>query len=428
MREEADKISTSFAKVTAKLIVNDLLISDIAKVEKTLKSIKETNEAIIYIYIMDENRNIIASTFGDMVPVGLKSWNILGSKRSNVVLLRNKLEVIHDVGVKILDNFGYEMHLGFTETGINELFKRVARKFMLYIAGIIFVVLLLSYLLSKFLTKPLESLYCFTNRLMNKEFGITIVPSGSFEVQRIIEAINNLSVELKNYHDNFRMTFNNLLLTEKINAFNTLKSGLLHEIKSSITSIKLLVSGLDENNIKNEDISIIRIETKNIEKLLKNLTGQITTSDIEIGFVNISEIITNILEDFKEVLIKKNIRVNLQETHDVKYIKGYYSLIEHLFINLLRNSFEAIEQDGVIDIAISYNEEDAVEIVFSDNGKGIPIVYISKIFDPFFTTKKDGTGMGLYIVYNIVKIHFGDISVESKEGFTSFKILLRGTL
>ncbi|MCA1981081.1 MAG: two-component sensor histidine kinase, partial [Calditerrivibrio sp.] len=61
-------------------------------------------------------------------------------------------------------------------------------------------------------------------------------------------------------------------------------------------------------------------------------------------------------------------------------------------------------------------------------GSGIDNITINKIFDPFFTTKKDGTGMGLYIVYNIVKIHFGDIQVDSKPGLTTFKIILRGAL
>ncbi|MCB4204890.1 hypothetical protein LF845_07955 [Deferribacterales bacterium Es71-Z0220] len=427
MREEADKISISFAKVTANMIANDLLLSDLLKIEKSLSKIKKTNNGIEYIYILDENRNILVSTFGEYIPVGIETWNNLEGKDTNVVLLKNKKEIIHDVGVKIIDNLDYEMHLGFTENSIEFLFKRVMDKFIQYIILIVIIVLILSYLLSNFLTKPLSDLYHFANKLMNKEFGVTTTPSGSLEVRKIIETLNNLSIELKRYHDNFKHTFNNLLLTEKISAFNTLKSGILHEIKSSITSIKLLVSGLNENNIKNDDIAIIRDETNNIEELLKKLTGQFVVSEIDIGFVNIHEIIENVLMEFKDSILQKKVAVNYNQSSEIKYIKGYFPLLELLFYNLVRNSLEAIESNGFINISTKYLDE-GVEIIFSDSGKGISTVNLSKVFDPFFTTKKDGTGMGLYIVYNIVKIHYGDIAVESKANLTSFRILLRGTI
>lgn len=86
MREEADKISISFAKVTANMIANDLLLSDLAKIDKNLSRIKNTNTGIEYIYILDENRNILVSTFGEYVPLDIESWNNLAEKDTNIVL------------------------------------------------------------------------------------------------------------------------------------------------------------------------------------------------------------------------------------------------------------------------------------------------------------------------------------------------------
>lgn len=427
MREEADKLSLSFAIVTSRLIVNDLLLGDIVRIKKNLENIKTTNEAIVYIYIVDEYRKIKVSTFGDKIPEGIENWNPLLEKVSNVQLLENKGEIIHDIGVKIVDSLDYELHIGITEKSVEILFKKVIRKFLLYTIVVVLTVLLLSYILSRFLTKPLNNLHSFANELMDKKFGNTIVPSGSFEVKKIIEVMNKLSIELKEYHDNFKMNFSNILLTEKINALNILKSGLLHEIKSSITSIKLLVSGLDETTIRNEDISVIRDETENIEALLKNLTGQPITSGMDIGFVDISNIINEVIKEYESIFKKKNIKVYFSPPEETKYFKGYYALLEHMFFNLFRNSIDAIDFDGNISISIE-NKDDFVEIIFSDGGSGIDNITINKIFDPFFTTKKDGTGMGLYIVYNIVKIHFGDIQVDSKPGLTTFKIILRGAL
>lgn len=427
MREEADKLSFSLAQVISRLIANDLLIGDIVRVKKNLDNIKTTNEAIVYIYILDEYRKVKVSTFNNKIPSGIDKWNVLNDRTPKVQLLENKGEIIHDIGVNIIEGLDYELHIGVTERSIETLFKKVIKKFLIYITAVVIIVLILSYILSNFLTKPLNNLNLFANKLMNKEFGASMKTSGSFEVKRIMEVMNKLSMELKEYHDNFRMNFSNLLLTEKINALNILKSGLLHEIKSSITSIKLLVSGLDETNIKNDDISVIRGEAQNIEGLLKNLTGQLTASDMEIGFLNIVDIIENVIAEFEEILKRENIRVDFVPPEDIKYFKGYSNLLEHMFFNLMRNSIEAIVSDGIIRIVV-VNRDDLLELTFSDTGCGIDSLTINKIFDPFFTTKKDGTGMGLYIVYNIVKIHYGDISVETSNGETTFTIKLRGAL
>jgi len=105
--------------------------------------------------------------------------------------------------------------------------------------------------------------------------------------------------------------------------------------------------------------------------------------------------------------------------------------IQHVFLNLLRNSVDAIPDNGAegkIVIAARENRDgDEVEIRVSDTGRGIPEHIINKIFDPFFTTKDvgRGTGLGLYVTHEIVKQHCGTIDVESRPGAgTTFIIKL----
>jgi len=82
---------------------------------------------------------------------------------------------------------------------------------------------------------------------------------------------------------------------------------------------------------------------------------------------------------------------------------------------------------GIIAINIrerKSKQKELLEISITDEGGGIPEKYISRIFEPFFTTKPKGTGLGLYICYQIIKAHEGKIKVENTEKGAKFTILL----
>lgn len=97
-----------------------------------------------------------------------------------------------------------------------------------------------------------------------------------------------------------------------------------------------------------------------------------------------------------------------------------------VFINLLVNAAQAIEEKGSIEIR-TYVDKDHVCVDIADTGKGISAEHLKKIFDPFFTTKPvgEGTGLGLSVSYEIVKNNGGVIEVASEEGKgTTFSVRL----
>ncbi|MEH0020293.1 MAG: response regulator [Desulfobacter sp.] len=113
---------------------------------------------------------------------------------------------------------------------------------------------------------------------------------------------------------------------------------------------------------------------------------------------------------------------------DIPSVEGFPQKINQVFMNIFVNAAQAIEEKGDITIK-TYAEGNDVKISIADNGSGIPEENLNKIFDPFFTTKEvgKGTGLGMNIVYNIIKEHNGNIEVESEMGKgTCFTITLPG--
>ena len=102
-----------------------------------------------------------------------------------------------------------------------------------------------------------------------------------------------------------------------------------------------------------------------------------------------------------------------------------------MFYNLVLNAMQAIEKDGHIAVGISVSRDNAITIIFADDGPGIPEENFQKIFEPFFSTKdptsgNGGEGLGLYIVWNILKMFGGRIQLDrSYRSGTKFLIQIQ---
>ena len=112
-----------------------------------------------------------------------------------------------------------------------------------------------------------------------------------------------------------------------------------------------------------------------------------------------------------------HIQVEKRFADDIKPGLMDENQLQQLFVNLLLNAVQAIENHGKITITTRRlpNGEGA-EIEIADNGGGIADDQVHKIFEPFFSTKKNGTGLGLAVSYGIVASHQGKIKVHSKPG------------
>ncbi len=143
----------------------------------------------------------------------------------------------------------------------------------------------------------------------------------------------------------------------------------------------------------------------------------------------------NIIENFESVLIlhknaiRQGVTVNKNYSSISIPFRCHLDDLNQVWVNLIHNSLQAMENKGVLTISVSHFEE-LLFVSIQDDGPGIPEEIQSKIFDPFFTTKKagQGTGLGLNLVRKIIRRHNGEINMESEPGKTTFTITIPGVI
>jgi len=189
-------------------------------------------------------------------------------------------------------------------------------------------------------------------------------------------------------------------------------AGIAHEVRNPLTSVKGFLQLLKET----KNFKYIDIAQSELDAALETLNNllQISKPDLEDEkrqpFL-LSADIDSILLLFQDKLYNVTVTKNFQNT-DIQ-IYGKRNHIKKAIFNLLKNAFEAIEEQGTIHVE-HFLEDSQLVVVIEDSGVGIPEDQLSKLGTPFFSTKENGTGMGLTQVFSVIYEHGGTIEVESE--------------
>jgi signal transduction histidine kinase len=145
--------------------------------------------------------------------------------------------------------------------------------------------------------------------------------------------------------------------------------------------------------------------------------------------VSIKKVIEDVLVPFDLQLKERNIKIELARNGAIPLIRADPRSLKEAFSNILINSIQAMSAGGKIDISTRKKKDrntgkTLLEVSITDEGGGIPRSNLRRIFDPFFTTKQQGSGLGLYVCYQIIKTHRGEINVRNTGSGANFTILL----
>jgi two-component system NtrC family sensor kinase len=229
-----------------------------------------------------------------------------------------------------------------------------------------------------------------------------------------------------------------IIQSQKLASIGELSSGIAHEINNPLAIIRqegewmsrlLNKSGLGEREeLKDvqESLKVVIQQVDRCKEITHNLLDFARKREPVFQEFNVSEVIEGMTRLVEKEAQKNNVTITREYQADLPPVFGDPPLLRQVVLNLLTNAAHAIGQDGVITIT-TRAAGDALEIIITDTGAGIPPENLAKVFDPFFTTKPAGrgTGLGLSICYGIIQKMGGRISVESRVGQgTAFTVSL----
>lgn len=200
-----------------------------------------------------------------------------------------------------------------------------------------------------------------------------------------------------------------------------------HEIKNPIAVCKGYLDMFDENNPDHLK-KYIPILKEEIDRTLILLEDFLAMNQVKINkdIIDINLLLEDVINNIEMLCQKNGIKLEKDIIDDDIYINADYNRLMQVFINLFKNSIEAIpkEKQGKIKVEEKL-EKNNIIITIIDNGKGMNKELLNKIKEPFYTTKQKGTGLGVSLSDQIIKAHDGILTYESKEGeYTKVKIIL----
>ncbi len=229
---------------------------------------------------------------------------------------------------------------------------------------------------------------------------------------------------------------------QKMEAIGKLAGGVAHDFNNLLTAImgysELMMMKMNPDNAFRENVEEINRAGKRAAALTQQLLAFSRKQVLKPKILQLNQVVKN-MEKMLERIIGENIRFFSELSPQLDKIKADASQLEQIILNLTVNAVDAMPKGGTLTIktentiidnaafpktlSLSPQPGHYICLSISDSGEGIDNKIISQIFEPFFTTKTDGTGLGLSVVYGIVKQHNGWIDVDSEPGRGSnFKI------
>ena len=191
-----------------------------------------------------------------------------------------------------------------------------------------------------------------------------------------------------------------------------------HEIKNPIAVCKGYLDMFDTENPEHFK-NYIPILKDEINRTLLLLEDFLAMNKVKISkdIIDINLLIEEVIKNINMLCYKNNIKLISNIIDDDIYINADYNRLTQVFINILKNSVEAIPKNKSGNIKINERIQDnKLTITIKDNGQGMSRDLINKIKEPFYTTKQKGTGLGVSLSDEILKAHNGTLNYESKEG------------
>lgn len=291
------------------------------------------------------------------------------------------------------------------------------------IAITVFLVITISFILLKFVKKPLDSMIDTMSQVENGNFAVRIKHKGQDEIGRLIVSFNSMvdrldvaKKELEKLH------FQQLERADRLASIGEMAAGIAHEIKNPLAGISAAITiikdDFEADDPREEILQEVLQQVKRLDKTVNDLLFFGKPSLPELSCIDINSVLSTTLKFALQHRGGANIEKKIDLHPGLPPVYADDKQMQQVFLNILLNACQAMSNGGVLAVVSSLshnNDREYVRVDISDTGPGIPPQILEKIFTPFFTTKAQGTGLGLPICCKLVNLHNGDIRVTSDD-------------
>jgi signal transduction histidine kinase len=314
-----------------------------------------------------------------------------------------------------------ELRLGISEHQRFELLDAVQRKTLFALAGLSLGAVLVGVYLARRFLRPLPLLAQSARKIGDQVWGETVPVSGSDEIGELARTFNDMSLKLKRSFEESQQATDRLIQADKFAALGRLSTTLAHELKNPLTSVKMIMEAATEKDrqldCSREDFDVMLHEVQRMEGTLNEVLSLAGPQRMELREQDINQVIRDVFALTRHRLEIAGVRASLDLDAAVPLFTLDGKRMEQVLLNLIVNAVEAMPRGGKLVIRTNWSPSPPrVHIGIQDDGMGIPAAIRGRVFDPFFTTKENGTGVGLSVVYTLVREQGGEIALESREG------------
>jgi len=294
------------------------------------------------------------------------------------------------------------------------------KKIVLFTIFLLLLGLTMIVLLSRRFLKPITELANIMERAGVDSLALKVPVTGNDEIALLGERFNRMMERIAQANEELRKTHEKLVQSEKLASIGILASGVAHEINNPLgglfNCLQMLRQKGDDPEFRRRYLDLVREGLDRIENTVNKLLWMSRKTEHTPVEVNIRSSVDSVYSFVEYKLEKEKVAFTNQVPAELSLRFDVHDF-QQLLLNLFINAIHAMKRGGTL-LVTGQRDNGSVVVMVSDTGCGIAPEHLSRIFDPFFTTKPtgEGTGLGLWLTYEIVKNYHGDIFVESEVG------------
>ncbi|KJS00429.1 MAG: hypothetical protein VR65_13110 [Desulfobulbaceae bacterium BRH_c16a] len=430
--QASEKQGLMLARTVSALIINELIYEKLGLIEEGglidnyVRELYQHRELDLrYVAVLDTSLRVIShSDFGEFG----KRYSgplIEEAQRSDKIMTQKITDAAGSDALEFTAPLSIEgKHWGVLQFSLSlEGVERDIRAMIVQIVSLSLLALcflfILIYFLSRRFIKPVIDLAQAMGEVEVEMVEKTIPVAGSDELSRLAESYNDMVRRIRQANEEMKLAHEKLLQSEKLATLGVLSSSVAHRINNPLgglfNCVRLLQKQGEDPVFRHNYLELIMEGLESIEKTVGQLLWTAGRRDGEEKRSEVAAVLSRVLK-FLDYRMKKQSISYVQEVADDLVIPVAPHDLEEMFLNTMLNSIQAMEMGGTLEVTAARNEAQ-VEIDIKDTGTGIPQDRLDQVFDLFYSTKKagEGTGLGMWMTYELVKKYRGHINLESLE-------------